>query len=86
MKSVAISFIIIMVVYVCLFLYFCYKNGKLLKTLMLSCLSGLAVFTVVNLLSDFTGVYIPVNWYTTGSAATFGVPGVLCLLTLRMIL
>ena len=86
MKLVVISFIIILAIYICFLLYFCYKNGNLLKTLLVSCLSGIAVFTAVNLLSDLTGVYIPVNLYTTGSAATFGIPGVLCLLALRLII
>ena len=84
MQFIKISFIILLVVYLCVFLYFCHKNGKFFKTLLLSCLSGLLTFTIVNLLSHFTGVNLPVNAWTTGTSALFGIPGVFGLLTVRM--
>ena len=58
----------------------------MLKTFLMSALSGMAVFTAVNLLSRFTGVSIPVNAYTLGASAGLGIPGVLGLITVRIIL
>lgn len=57
-----------------------------MKTLLFSALSGIVVFTVVNLLSSLTGITISVNAWTLGSSAVFGMPGVLGLLILRMII
>ncbi len=84
MQFIKISFILFLIVYIIVFLFFCYKSGKMVKTLLLSAASGLAVMTVINLLSKFTGVSIAVNAWTTLSSATFGIPGVLGLLIVRM--
>lgn len=86
MQILKICFIIILVVYVLLLLYFSYKNGKIIRSVLLSALIGIITFTVVNLLSGFSGVGIPVNAWTLGSSATFGLPGVLGLLLMRMII
>ena len=84
MQFIKISFIIILVTYIILLLYFSYKNGKMLKTLLLSALSGIFTFAAVNILSHFTGVGIPVNGWTTSVSSVFGIPGVLGLLVLRL--
>ena len=84
MQFIKISFIIILVVYTVLFLYFCRRNGDMIKTALLSAVSGLAVMTAVNLLSRFTGVNIAVNAWTVGSSAALGIPGVLGLLAMRL--
>lgn len=84
LQFLKISFIIILTVYIVLLLFFCYKNGKFLKTLLLSALSGLIVLTAINLLSGVTGVGISINGWTVGTSALFGMPGVLGLLTIRM--
>ncbi len=84
MLFLKISFIIVLSVYVILLLFFCHKDGRFFKTLFLSVLTGIAVLTVVNLTSRFTGVCIPVNAWTCGSSALFGIPGVLGILLIRM--
>ena len=84
LQFIKISFIILLSVYALILLVMCYKSGRMLKTLLLSAVSGLAAMTAVNLLSHFTGVNIAVNLYTTLSSAVFGIPGVLGLLTIRM--
>lgn len=86
MNFIRISFIIYLCIYVLLLLWLCHKNGSMLKTFLMSALSGMAVFTAVNLLSRFTGVSIPVNVYTLGASAGLGIPGVLGLITVRIIL
>ena len=84
MQFIKISFIIILVLYTIILLYFSYKNGKILKTLLLFSLSGVLMFTVINLLSGLTGIGINVNVWTLSSSAVFGIPGVFGLLVLRM--
>lgn len=84
MQLLKISFIILLVIYACILLYFCFKSGKPFKTLLLSSLSGLAVMVIINLLSRFTGVDLAVNAWTVSGSMTFGIPGVLGLLILRM--
>lgn len=86
MNFIRISFIIYLCIYVLLLFWLCHKNGNLLKTFLMSALSGMAVFTAVNLLSHFTGVSIPVNAYTLSASAGFGIPGVLGLMMVRIIL
>ena len=84
LNFISISFIIYLCLY-CLFLmYFCYKSGRFFKTLFGMSLSGLAVFTAINILSSLTGVSLPVNAYTLGTSSAFGIPGVLALLTVRI--
>lgn len=86
MQFIKISFIIILVIYIIFLLYFSYRNGKIIKTLLISALSGIITFTAVNLLSSLTGITISVNAWTLGSSAVFGIPGVLGLLIFRMII
>ena len=86
MHFIKISFIIILVLYAIFLLYFSYKNGKIVKTILASALSGIVVFTIVNLISFKTGITISVNAWTLGSSALFGMPGVLGLLIFRMII
>lgn len=84
MKIIKVYFIILIVIYTCILAVLSFKSGKMTKTLLLSVFSGLAVFTLVNILSSFTGVDIAVNGWTLGSSAVFGIPGVLGLLVLRL--
>lgn len=76
--------IILAVLYAIIMLYFCYKNGRIFKTLAVFAISGLVTLVIVNISSTFTGIGIPVNLWTVGSSSVFGLPGVLGLLILRM--
>lgn len=84
MQLLKISFIILLSVYAVLLLLFCAKSGKFLKTLLLSAISGLAVMVVINLTSKISGVSMPVNFWTVTGSMSFGIPGVLGLLILRL--
>lgn len=79
-----ISFIVLASLYVILLAYFCFKSGSFVKTLLISALLGVAVFTAVNISSHYTGVALSVNAWTLGASAVFGFPGVLGMLILRM--
>ena len=84
LKLLHISFIILLVVYSVTLLGFCAKSGRLLKTLLSSSLSGLFVMSVINLTTRFSGVDLAVNFWTVTGSMTFGIPGVLGLLVLRL--
>ena len=61
-------------------------SKRFFKTLLLSVSLGLLGLLAVNLTGRYTGVTLPVNGYTCGTAAALGVPGVCGLLILGMIL
>ncbi len=84
LKILTIYFIILLLIYSVFLMFFSYKSGKMLKTLLLSAFLGLAVLTLVNAFSVYTGVDISVNGWTVGSSAVFGVPAVFGLLLLRI--
>ncbi|MDD4699224.1 MAG: pro-sigmaK processing inhibitor BofA family protein [Oscillospiraceae bacterium] len=84
MQIIKIVAITALVVYSIVLLAFAYKTKKTIKTLFFSALIGIITMTVLNLTSHYTGVYIAVNPWTVGSAATFGIPGVVALVTVRL--
>lgn len=84
MQFIKIFSIILVCLYLLLLFIFAKKSGSFLRTLLLSALSGLLTMAVINILSGYTGVTLPVNLYTVLSSTALGVPGVLGLLTLRL--
>lgn len=62
------------------------KNKRPFKRALLSMLAGAATLTAVNLLSPFSGVYIPVGTLSVLTSVIGGVPGVTLLLFLNLIL
>lgn len=66
-------------------LIFAFKTGKPFRALLLNALSGLAVLTLIDITTRFTGVHIPVNQWTAGLSAGFGVPAVCLFLVLPVI-
>ena len=67
-------------------LHFAEKNKRPFKRALLSMLAGAATLTAVNLLSPFSGVYIPVGTLSVLTSVIGGVPGVTLLLFLNLIL
>ena len=45
----------------------------------------LCVLLLLNVLSPFIGPTLKLNFYTCGASAVLGVPGVICLLAMRLI-
>ncbi len=62
-------------------LIFAFKTGKPFRALLLNAFSGLAVLAIINITTRFTGVHIPLNQWTAGLSAGFGIPAV-CLFLL----
>ena len=50
-----------------------------------SAVAGVAALGAVNMLAPFTGVGLALNWFTSFAAVGLGVPGVICLLAMRLI-
>ena len=55
-------------------------SKRLIRTLLLNAVFGIAAMVIINLTSSFTGVHIPINQWTVGSGAVFGLPGVIGIL------
>lgn len=51
-----------------------------------SAVAGIAALGAVNMLAPFTGVGLALNWFTSFAAVVLGVPGVICLLAMRLLL
>lgn len=61
------------------------KSHKMIKSIFLNAILGFSAIAVINLTQKFTGVYIPLNWYTVGGSGVFGLPcvcGIILLQTL----
>ncbi len=86
MKTVVVLLIITAVIYAVMFISACVKSGKFFKFLIISVISGISAFILVNLLSYFTGIGIPANLWTVTTAAVLGVPGVIGLLAANILL
>lgn len=57
-------------------LIFALKTGKPFKALLLNAVSGIAALMLINITTRFTGVHIPINQWTAGFSAGFGIPAV----------
>ncbi len=73
LKSIAIIFLSISAVIIFFIALF---SKKLLRTLIINALSGVATLIILNVLSKYIGVYLPINQWTTSFSAIFGLPAV----------
>ena len=62
------------------------KSHKLLKSIFLNAILGIAAIIVINLTQKFTGVFVPVNWWTVGGSCIFGLPCVCGILILQILI
>lgn len=62
------------------------KSHKMIKSILLNALLGFAVIVIINLTQKFTGVYIPLNWWTVGGSGVFGLPCVCGIILLQIII
>lgn len=59
--------------------------GRLMRVLLLlsvNAVAGLALLTVINLLSGFTQLFLPLNALTVGVSSILGIPGIAALAVL----
>ena len=67
-------------------LFIAFLGKKPFKLLFLNSLLGIGALAVVNIIGIFCDVGIPINEWTVGSGALFGLPSVIGLLLLNLII
>lgn len=80
--TVIIAFIAVSAV---IMLFMMIKHKCLFKGIIASVFQGVAALYAVKLLGLVTGVSVAVNWYTLGTAAALGSPGVALMLAAQTI-
>ena len=80
-----VFFIAVFSVFLLPFLFFCIKSHKFFKMVVFNAFIGLSLLAIINLTSKFTGLYIPINWYSVGGISVFSVPAI-CLILVAQIL
>lgn len=85
MEILKIITIAALVIYGILFLVFSLLEKRPVYTILLFMLIGVVSMLVINIISGFTGINIPLNLYTLLTSAFGGVPGVVTLLLLKII-
>lgn len=72
------------IIYLIIFLYFCFKTKHFFKTLILNLFIGIISLVILSLLSNITGLEFNINRGTVFTSSFLGIPGLLTLLTLNM--
>ncbi len=62
------------------------KSHKMIKSIFLNALLAFAAIATINLTQKFTGVYIPLNWWTVGGSGIFGLPCVCSVVLLQILI
>ena len=62
-----------------------YKTGRFRRTVLLCSAAGVLALVLICLLSPLTGIRLPINWWTFGSAASVGLPAVVAMLMAGLI-
>ena len=50
------------------------KSHRLIRSIILNALLGFVAIAIINITQKFTGVFVPLNWYTIGGSGIFGLP------------
>ncbi len=62
------------------------KSHKMFKSVLLNALLSITVIIIINLTQKFTGVCVPLNWWTVGGSGIFGLPCVCSIILLQIII
>ena len=73
---ILLALLFVIVVFLFIFLKYAEHPFKFMFTYSAS---SLIVFAIMNLTAFFSGLYIPVNWYSVITAAVCGIPGLVFL-------
>jgi len=66
-------------------IYFAIKSKKFLRTLFLNAFLGIIAIIIINLTKKYSGVHIPMNYYTLGTGSILSIPGVIGILICNFI-
>ena len=86
MNIILIAAIAVLSVFTLSLLVFHIRSRRPLRSILLNAALGIAALIIINLTSRFTGVHIPINWFSVGGSGIFGLPAVFTLLILQMII
>lgn len=62
------------------------KSHRFLRSVFLNALLGFVAIALINLCQKFTGVFVPINWWTVGGSGIFGLPCVCGIVLLQIII
>lgn len=65
---------------------FCIASKKPFKFLFFNFLISIAALIIIDLTSSFTGVHIPLNYYTVSLTSVFGIPAICLYLVMGLVL
>lgn len=86
MNIILIAAVAVLSVFSLALLVFHIKSRRPIRSILLNAALGIAALAVINLTARFSGVHIPINWFSVGGSSIFGLPAVLSLLILQMII
>ena len=85
MKTLGITAIVWLAICALVLLVLHIKSHKLIRSILANAFLGFVSIAVINITQKFTGVFIPLNWYTVIGGGTLGLPGI-CGIILAQIL
>ncbi len=62
------------------------KSHKFLKSIFINACLGFAAVAAINFTQKFTGVNVPLNWWTVGGSGVFGLPCVCGIILAQIII
>ncbi|MBR6503019.1 MAG: pro-sigmaK processing inhibitor BofA family protein [Clostridia bacterium] len=62
------------------------KSHAFFKSIIINALLGFFAVALINLTQKFTGVFVPINWYTVIGSGTLGLPCVCGLILAQIII
>lgn len=62
------------------------KSHRFLKSILINALLGFASIILLNLTQKYTGVFVPINWWTVGGSGIFGLPFVCGIVLLQILI
>ncbi len=83
MKILSIALLVFLILYGLIYLYLLIVSRKPFKYLFLNAFVGWWCFAVIEMLSFFSGIHIPLNPFTAAVSGIFGVPGTFFLIVLK---
>ena len=86
MKTIEIILLCVSSIYSIALIIVALCSKKPLKFIFLNAATGIFLFVIINLLSPFLKIYIPVNAFSVGIAAVGGGGGVFLLLALNLLI
>lgn len=84
MKILGILLVIWLSICTLVLLVFHIKSRRMIRSVTLNALLGLAAILIINSTQKFTGIRIPLNPYTVGGSGVFGLPCICGIILLQI--